>query len=138
MSERLEEISHSHALNQHLRRVILSPPTVHFKHRLETNKHSHKLMAPARQQFCGDTVNIFGREDQNFQWSRAYSYYSSPSTQNEIIWTSGIARAGCVPKVFDCKELVSWCADKYISGQRIIPLRDHSLFLCHLRSSARC
>ena len=35
MSERLEEISHSHALNQHLSRVILSPPTVHFKHRLE-------------------------------------------------------------------------------------------------------
>jgi hypothetical protein len=83
-------------------------------------------MAPTRQQFCGDTVNIFGREDQNFQWSRAYSYYSSPSAQNEIIWTSGIARAGCVPEVFDCKELVSWCADKYISGQRIIPLRDHS------------
>jgi hypothetical protein len=49
-----------------------------------------------------------------------------PCRQNEIIWTSGIARAGCVPEVFDCKELVSWCADKYISGQRIIPLRDHS------------
>ena len=30
------------------------------------NKRSHKLMAPARQQFCGDTVNIFGHEDQNF------------------------------------------------------------------------
>jgi hypothetical protein len=83
-------------------------------------------MASTRQQFCGDTVNIFGREDQNFQWSRAYSYYSSPAAQNEVIWTSGIARAGCVPEVFDCKELVSWCADKFISDQRIIPLRDHS------------
>jgi hypothetical protein len=90
------------------------------------NQRSRKLMAATRQQFCGDTVNIFGCEDQNFQWSRAYSYYSSRSAQNEVIWTSGIARAGCVPEVFDCKEVVSWCAEKYISSQRIIPLRDHS------------
>jgi hypothetical protein len=72
-------------------------------------------------------MNIFEREDHNFQWFRAYSYYSSPSIQNEVIWTSGIARAGCVPKVFDCKEVVSWCAERYISSRRIIPLRDHSL-----------
>jgi hypothetical protein len=83
-------------------------------------------MASTRQQFCGDTVNIFGREDQNFQWSRAYSYYSTPAAQNEVIWTSGIARAGCVPEVFDCKELVSWCTDKFISDKIIIPLRDRS------------
>jgi hypothetical protein len=83
-------------------------------------------MAATRQQFCGDIVNIFGREDQNFQWSRAYSYYSSPSAQNEVIWTSGIAHAGCVPEVFDCKEVVSWCVERYISSQRIIPLWDHS------------
>jgi hypothetical protein len=83
-------------------------------------------MASARQQLCGDTVNIFRHEDQNFQWSREYSYYSSPATQNEVIWTSGIAHAGCVPEVFDCKELVSWCADKFISDKIIIPLRDRS------------
>jgi hypothetical protein len=90
------------------------------------NKRSCRLMAAGRQQFCGDTVNIFGHQDQNFQWSRAYFYYSSHSAQNEVIWTSGIARAGCVPEVFDCKEVVSWCAEKYIPSQRIIPLRDHS------------
>jgi hypothetical protein len=40
---------------------------------------AHQLMAATtRQQFCEDTLNIFGREDRNFQWSRAYSYYSSP------------------------------------------------------------
>jgi hypothetical protein len=70
-----------------------------------------------RQQLCGDTLNIFGREDQNFQWSRAYSYYSSPPAQKDVIWTSGIARAGCVPEVFDCKELVAWCVEKYVSSQ---------------------
>jgi hypothetical protein len=37
-----------------------------------------------------------------------------------------IARAGCVPEVFDCKELVSWCAEKYIPSQWIIQLQDHS------------
>ena len=71
-------------------------------------------------------MNIFEDEDQNFHWSRAYSYYSTPVTQNQVIWTSRIARAGCVPKVFDCKELVSWCADKFILEKRIIPLWDES------------
>jgi ribosome assembly protein YihI (activator of Der GTPase) len=28
-------------------------------------------MAPTRQQFCGDTVNIFGREDQNYHSNKA-------------------------------------------------------------------
>jgi hypothetical protein len=74
-------------------------------------------------------LNIFGREDRNFQWSRAYSYYSSPSAQKEVIWTSIIAHAGCVPKVFDCKELVSWCAKKYIPIQRMIQLQNHSLIV---------
>jgi hypothetical protein len=50
-----------------------------------------------------------------------------PSAQNEVIWTSRIALAGCVPEVFDCKEVVSWCAERYISSQIIIPLWDHSL-----------
>jgi hypothetical protein len=58
--------------------------------------------------FSGDTINILGAEDQNSQWSKAYSFYSSPSTQNEVIWTSGIARAAYVPKVFSCKHVVSW------------------------------
>jgi hypothetical protein len=83
-------------------------------------------MAATRQQLCGDTFNIFGCKDQNFQWSRAYSYYSSPSAQKEVIWMSGIARKGCVPEVFDCKELVTWCAERYIPSQRIIQLWDHS------------
>ena len=64
-------------------------------------------MALALQQFCGDTVKIFEYEDQNFQWSREYSYYSASAAHNHIIWTFGIAHAGCVPEVFDCKDLVS-------------------------------
>jgi hypothetical protein len=74
-------------------------------------------------------LNIFGLEHQNFQWSREYCYYSSPLTsqRNEnVIWTSGIALAGCVPKVFDCKEIVAWCVDKYISNQRAIQHQGHS------------
>jgi hypothetical protein len=71
-------------------------------------------------------VNIFGREDQKFQWSMEYSYYSIPAAQNQVIWTSGISRASCVPEVFDCKDLVSWCTDRFISDKIIIPLQDHS------------
>ena len=65
-------------------------------------------------QFCGDTMNIFDRHDHNFHWSRAFSYYSTSAVEKQVIWTSEIAYAGYVPKVFDCKDLVSWCADKFI------------------------
>jgi len=87
------------------------------------------MEASTRQQFCGDTLNIFGSEDQNFQLSRAYLYYYSPPTAQKdgnIIWTSGISLVGCVREVFDCKEIVSWCVDKYILNQRIIQLQGHS------------
>jgi hypothetical protein len=84
------------------------------------------MAATTRQQFYRDTLNIFGREDQNFQWSRAYSYYSSPSAQKEVIWTSKIARAGCVPEVFDCKELVVLVRQEIYTKPGIIPLQDHS------------
>jgi len=44
-----------------------------------------------------------------------------------VIWSSRIARAGYIPEVFYYKEVVSWCAEKYIPIQRIIPLCDHFL-----------
>jgi hypothetical protein len=83
-------------------------------------------MASTRQQFCGDTVNIFRRKDQNFHWFREFSYYSTFAAKNQVIRTSGIAHVGCVSEVFDCKDLVSWCADKFIVEKRIIPLQDRS------------
>jgi hypothetical protein len=43
-----------------------------------------------------------------------------------VIWTSWIALVGCVPEVFDCKEIVAWCVDKYVLNQRAIQLRGHS------------
>jgi hypothetical protein len=51
-----------------------------------SKEFSHQFMeAATRHQFYRDTLNIFGREDQNFQWSRAYSYYSCPFAQKEVI-----------------------------------------------------
>jgi hypothetical protein len=85
------------------------------------------MAASARQQFYGDASNIFGHEGQNFQWSRAYSDCSSPPAQKDAIWAYGITRDGCVPEIFECKELVAWCVDKYVPSQRIIQLQDHSL-----------
>jgi hypothetical protein len=70
-------------------------------------------------------LNIFGCEEQKFQWARAYSYYSSPSSQMEVIWTSRISRVGSVHEVLDYKELVSWCAEKYIPSHWIIQLQYH-------------
>jgi hypothetical protein len=85
------------------------------------------MVASSRQQFCGDTLNIFSREDQNVQWSRAYSYYSSPCAHKDVIWESGITHVGCVLEVFQCKEIFSWCVKKYMPSQIIIQLEYHSL-----------
>jgi hypothetical protein len=56
-------------------------------------------------------------------------YYSTlpPLEKNSNkIWTSGIASAGCVPEVYDFKELISWCIDKFDKEQRIIQLQGES------------
>jgi hypothetical protein len=67
-------------------------------------EHSRQpMVVAARKHICGDTLNIFGHEDHKFQWSRAYSYYSSPLAKKEVIWTSRIAHGRCVPEVLDCK-----------------------------------
>jgi hypothetical protein len=126
INERLEELSHSQAFNQDFAESYIIDSNCTFQPSSGENQRSHKPMASTRQQFCGDTMNIFECEDQKFQWSREYSYYSTPAAHNQVIWTSGIARAGCVPKVFDYKEPVSWCTDKFISEKIIIPPQDRS------------
>jgi hypothetical protein len=85
------------------------------------------MVETTRQQFCGDTLNIFGREDQNFQWSRAYSYYSSPPTQKDIIWASELLAQDVFLRSLTVKRVVAWCMEKYVSSQRIIQLQGHSL-----------
>jgi hypothetical protein len=80
------------------------------------------MATSSRHELCGDTLNIFCREDKNFHWSSAYSYYSSPPAQKDVIWASRIARAGCVLEVFDYKDLVAWYVEKYVLSQIIIQL----------------
>jgi hypothetical protein len=38
----------------------------------------------------------------------------------------GIACVGCVPKSFDCKEIVTWCVDKFVQNRRTIMLHNGS------------
>jgi hypothetical protein len=57
-----------------------------------------------------DTLNILEREDQEFQWSQAYNYYKALSLDEKkmnLIWTLGIALAGCIPEVTNFRELIS-------------------------------
>jgi hypothetical protein len=126
ISESLKELSHSQAFNKDLAKSYIIRSNNSFKPSSTTKQPSHKPMASSRHQVCGDTMNTFGREDQNIDWSRAFSYYSIPTTENQIIWTFEIAHAGRVPEVFYCKDLVSWCANKFIVKKRIIPLHDGS------------
>jgi hypothetical protein len=86
-------------------------------------------MARRRESFCGDTLNTFAREDPKYHWSRAYRYYSTlPPEERDVddVWISGITKEGCVPEVFDVKELVIWCTNNYEKDQRIIKLNGQS------------
>jgi hypothetical protein len=57
-------------------------------------------MEAVRQQFCPDTVNTFGHDDQNFWWSNTYYYYSSPSAlKKKRRWCLGASR-----DIFQAKE----------------------------------
>jgi hypothetical protein len=77
-----------------------------------------------KQQLCGDTLNLFAREDQNYHWSRLYWYYSNlMGKENNKVWISGIILARCVPEVFECKHIVTWCIDKCIQNRRVITLQ---------------
>jgi hypothetical protein len=49
-----------------------------------------------------------------------------PERNENKTWTSGIALVGCVPEVFNCKDIVSWCIDKFIQNQRVILLHNKS------------
>ena len=42
------------------------PSNSSFQTSSESNKHSRKLVEAARKHFYGDTMNIFGHEDQKF------------------------------------------------------------------------
>jgi hypothetical protein len=84
-------------------------------------------MVERKQHFCGDTLNLFAREDHNYHWSRSYWYYSTlPDKFNNNVWTYGIGLTGCVPEVFECKDIVTWFIDKFFQNIRNIPLQSNS------------
>jgi hypothetical protein len=46
--------------------------------------------------------------------------------ENNKVWTSGIALVGCVPEVFECKDIATPCVDKLVQNRRTIPLQSES------------
>jgi hypothetical protein len=80
-----------------------------------------------KQSFCGDNLNLFNREDQNYHWSCSYWYYSNLfSKEKNRVWTSEIVLAGCVPEVFECKDIVTWCIEKFIQNRRVVAFQNSS------------
>jgi hypothetical protein len=74
------------------------------------------MMDRRKESFYEDTLNTFIQEDTKFYWSRGFKYYSTfPPTKRSSndIWTSRIAKAGCVLEVFDAKYLVMLCIDEF-------------------------
>jgi hypothetical protein len=51
---------------------------------------------------------------------------TSMEKNSNQIWTSGISLAGCIPEVYNFKELISWCIDKFDKNKRIIQLQGES------------
>jgi hypothetical protein len=75
--------------------------------------------------FCSDTVNSLAKENKNFHWSTSYEWFLSKTVEEkktDKLWITGLVNVGCVPVVFDCKELISWCAQRFDSRTRMIKL----------------
>jgi hypothetical protein len=49
-----------------------------------------------------------------------------PERNQNKTWKLGISLDGCVPEVFDCKDIVSWSIDIFIQNQRGIILHNKS------------
>jgi hypothetical protein len=83
-----------------------------------------------KKSLCGDTLDLFSREDQNYHWSRYYWYYAKMlDGENNKVWISIIVLAGCVAGVFECKDVVTWCVNKIIYNIHDIPLHNSSHIL---------
>jgi hypothetical protein len=73
--------------------------------------------------FCGDAVDSLAHQDKEFNWLVAYQWFLSLTPKNNLkndIWIIGQVNVGYMPEVFDCRELVSWCAHRFDSKSRMI------------------
>jgi hypothetical protein len=76
-----------------------------------------------KEPFCGDIVNSLMCQDKDFHWSVAYQWFLSLTPEQKLknkIWMTGLVNVGCMPEVFDFRELVSWCACRFDSKSRTI------------------
>jgi hypothetical protein len=138
MSEILEDISHSHTLDQYLRSVILYLPNFHFIHRLEQTNI---------------LVNLWQQVDNSFVEIQSISSDIKTKTSSGPGHTFTIHHVPPITKSFG--PLESLVKD---ASLRLLTLRRWSLgapknifqakelfhcttillFICHLRPSARC
>jgi hypothetical protein len=54
-----------------------------------------------KELFYGDIVNSLTRQDKDFHWSTTYQWYSNLTPEKKLtnkIWTTGLAKEGCMPK----------------------------------------
>ena len=138
MNESLEEISHSHALDQYLCSIILSLPTLHFRHRLEQTNV---------------LVNLWQQLDNNYveiQWisldvrTRTSSGPGHTLTIHLILprvkWFGPLESLMQVASLrFLTVKRWSLGAPKNIfQDKELFHCTTILLFLCHLRSSTRC
>lgn len=73
------------------------------KLRLEMKKQRRQ------EPFYGDTINSLAREHKDFHCSLVYRWYSNLFEEEKTkkkVWSSRVAKAGCMPKAFDFRELV--------------------------------
>ena len=73
--------------------------------------------------FFNDIINSPARDNKNFHWSTSYEWFSRKSeeeNQTYKIWTTWLVNVGCVPHIFNYRELVSWCAQRFDCRTRMI------------------
>lgn len=76
-----------------------------------------------KEPFCADTLNSLAKNDREFHWSRAYSWYLDLITKDvstKHLRTTSLAKVGCMLEVFHVLDFVSWCAERFNASRRVI------------------
>lgn len=107
------------------------------QHLENTENCAKRKMAQRRrlEPFSGDIVNSLVQNNKDYHWDVAYKWYSEMQEEDHKenkVWTSVLAKAGCMAEVFDFREAVHWCAKRFDAKHRLINVKEEGKTLVPL------
>lgn len=87
------------------------------------------LERKTKNHFVETLCTFLEKIDREFQWSKAYNWYSDLPTEDALkkhLRVSRLTKAGFLPKVFNVLEFMLWCEKCFDTTRRVIHVSDTS------------